>query len=151
LAALSVDNLALVMIAQRLISIRSKERKVSMLGDGPEAGREAGPLALTEPLMPIGRSAFSAPSDAKLTRLDRDHEEKIPHRVGVYQLRERSLAMPLPVGHSIAEEAQRRLDPGQAAIGPARPAGLALSEAAAMVTRNFVAVHWLPSVPPPWM
>ena len=114
-----------------------------MLGDGPEAGPEARPLALTELLMPIGGSAFSAPSDAKFACLDRNHEEKIPHRVGLYQVRERSLAIPLRAGHRVSEEAQRCLDPGQAAIGPARPAGLDPSEAAAMVTRNFVAVHWL--------
>ena len=110
--------------------------EAGMLDDGPEAGPEARRLALTELLMPIGRSAFSAPSDAKFACLDRNHEEKIPHRVGLYQVRECSLAMPLPVGHSIAEEAQRRLDPGQAAIGPARPAGLALTETAAVGDRK---------------
>jgi hypothetical protein len=55
-----------------------------MLGDGPEAGPEARPLALTELLMPIRRSAFTAPSDAKFACLYRNHEEKISHGVGLH-------------------------------------------------------------------
>jgi hypothetical protein len=86
---------------------------------------QARPLALAARLIPIGRSAFAAPSDAKLACLDRDHEEKISHRVSLYQVRECSLAIPLPVGHSVAKEAQRRVDLGQAAIGPSRTARLA--------------------------
>src|SRR6516162_6991002 len=82
-------------------------------------------------LMPIGGSAFSAPSDAKFACLDRNHEEKIPHRVGLYQVRERSLAIPLPAGHRVSEEAQRCFDLGQAAIRPTRPTGLALAKTAA--------------------
>jgi hypothetical protein len=41
--------------------------------------------------------AFSPPPDTKLACLDRDHEEKISHRVDQPQLRERGLTMPLPV------------------------------------------------------
>ena len=44
------------------------------VGDGPEAGPEARPLALTELLMPIARSALTAPSDAKLACFDSDHQ-----------------------------------------------------------------------------
>jgi hypothetical protein len=139
LVALSVDNRAQVMIAQRLISIRSKKRKSH--GDGREAGLEASLLALAELLMPIGRSALTAPSDAKFTCLDRDHEEKISHRVGQPQVGECGLTMFLPIGYGVAKEAQGCFNLGQAAMGAARPTGFALAEAAAVVARNFVAVH----------
>ena len=67
--------------------------------------------------MPIGHSAFAAPPDAKFACLDRDHKEKISHGVGQPQVREGGLTMFLPIRHSVAKEAQRRLDLGQAAIG----------------------------------
>jgi hypothetical protein len=101
---------------------------------------------LQVPLIARSRRAFvTPPLDTKLACLDRDHEEKISHRVGHPQSRDRGLAMPLPVGHGVAEEAQRCVDLGQAPIGAPRPAGFAFAEAVAMVTRNFVAVHWRPS------
>ena len=91
----------------------------------------------------LGRGALvTPPLDTKLACLDRDHEEKISHRVGQPQVGECSLAMPLAVGHGVAEEAERGFP---SPIGPAWPAELALAEAAAVVQefrrRTLASVH----------
>jgi hypothetical protein len=54
--------------------------------------------------------------------------------------------MPLPVGHRVAEKAQRRFDFGQASIRPTGPAGFALTKATAVVAKNFVARPGMGSV-----